>query len=111
MSLHLKPTMSKSRRVSSPGIFSFRASAVPTKKRRETNAQPDGGRRPLAGGPYMGGFQRRQPAFLRYRRNWPVGGLGLPSPVPRASLQDRVGKRRIKTLKSLKIRNKFARLS
>jgi hypothetical protein len=32
--------MSKSRRVSSPGIC-FRASAVPTKKRRETNADPE----------------------------------------------------------------------
>jgi CHAD domain-containing protein len=65
MSLHLQPTMSKSRRASSPGsscsghrLHRLRRGA---KRTRDLLSRP----RPLAGAPYMCGPPTRQPAFCK----------------------------------------------
>jgi hypothetical protein len=50
----------------------FRASAIPTKKRHETNARPVAEPRPLAGGAYMCGAQRRQPGILQLYCSFPT---------------------------------------
>jgi hypothetical protein len=72
----LKPTMSKSRRASSPGsirsghrLHRLRRGA---KRTRDLRGRP----RPLAGGAYMWGLPTRQPGFLHLCCNFPIGAIG-----------------------------------
>jgi hypothetical protein len=78
-----KPTMSKSRRASSPGsIGSGHRLYRPRRgaNERETSKRP----RPLAEGAYMGGPPMRQPAFLQVCCSLPVNaGRDAVSGAPR----------------------------